>query len=238
MSHLCKIQSISSQWKGWVLLHKTHQVSRLPTSVSRERDRADYKGASLGHARDGYHYFIHFLLTTKVLSSISMQRRLRNIDPVWQLFPTDSTAQWKRSKNDGRQLAFSATLLNRPLENKPLCQRQMVKLLKKPRAVPEYGSNNPRRSGVFYSPSTHISNITQSHKLSTGRSFGVLLDLSPQFISQENAAGPEKGWDLVKVTSIPVAVPGQTPCLLIPALTNSGSLFTKRLRIGFLLCLL
>lgn len=102
----------------------------------------------------------------------------------------------------------------------------MVKLLKKPRAVPEYGRNNPRRSGVFYSPSTYISSITQSYSFSTGRSFRVLLDLSLQFISQENAAGPEKGRDLVKVTSTPVAVPGQTPCLLAPVLTNSGSLFT------------
>ena len=98
--------------------------------------------------------------------------------------------------------------------------------VEKPRAVPEYGRNNPRRSGVFYSPSTYISSITQSHNFSTGRSFRVLLDLSPQFISQENAAGPEKGWDLVKVTSIPVAVLGQTPCLLAPVLTDSGSLFT------------
>lgn len=74
MSHFVK-SSQSAVMEGVVPLHRTHQVSRALHLFPRERDRADYKGASLGHARgEGYHYFIHFLLATKVYSSTLMQR--------------------------------------------------------------------------------------------------------------------------------------------------------------------
>lgn len=62
-----------------------------------------------------------------------------------QLPPTDNAALRKRSENDGGELAFSDTLFDRPLGDKPLRRRQMGKLLKKSRAVPEYGRNSPRR---------------------------------------------------------------------------------------------
>lgn len=66
----------------------------------------------------GIHYF-YFLLTTKLHGPTQMLGVLGNIILAGQLPPTDTSTLWKRSKTDGRQLAFSTTLLNGALENKP-----------------------------------------------------------------------------------------------------------------------
>lgn len=107
--------------------------------------------------------------------------------------------------------------------------------MKEPRAVPAPGRNNPRKSGVFDGPSTSISAITQSHNFRAGRCFRALLNLSPQFIRQDNAAGPQRGQDLVKITSKSVAERGQNPCLPAPGLalgTTSAQTHPRKQQLG------
>lgn len=113
--------------------------SRHSGFLSPGKERAeDHRGAFLCQAWEG----ATLLLTTfywplSHMAAPGCRRGWEISSPAGQLLPPDNSTLWKRSKNDGGCLAFSATLLNKPLENKPWRQRQMVEFLKEPRVVPE-----------------------------------------------------------------------------------------------------
>lgn len=174
-----KIQPIRSRWVSSTNYFKESCKHLLTPEKKREHKITEQPSwARLG----GVHMTsIHLLLTTKPHGSTGRRGGCCFLQTV------DMT------KNNGGQSAFSVTLLDGPLENKPRCQRQTVELFTELRAVHEEDRNNPRRCRVLHSPSPYVSSKTQSHDFRTPRSSGGFLDSHPPRTSQEDTAESPKG---------------------------------------------